>query len=235
MAPIEGSGLPIRSADYACAMTKVVLIRHGRSTANAAGVLAGRAAVALDEFGRAQAEALREALSGVQVAAAYTSPIERCRETAALAGFPDAEVADGLSECDYGDWTGLKLDELMKEQVWTDIQARPTEVSFPGGETMTGMFDRVSAAIDELTGRHADDETIVAFSHGDPIKGILAHAFGMRRDDFQRIHVAPAGISAIDYRQPHPMVLCVNVGGALAAHLGVARGPVVGGGDVGRQ
>ena len=213
-------------------MTKLVLIRHGRSTANAAGVLAGRAAVALDEVGRAQAEALRGALAGVTIAAAYTSPVERCLETAALASFPDAAVIEGLSECDYGDWTGLQLADLAKEQVWADIQATPSAVTFPGGESMAAMFDRVAAAIEDLAQRHGDDETIVAFSHGDPIKAVLAHAFGMARDDFQRIHVAPAGVSVIEYRTPYPMVLCMNVGGELASHLAAPTAPVVGGGDV---
>lgn len=213
-------------------MTKVVLIRHGRSTANAQGILAGRAPVALDEVGRAQAEALRDTLAGIPVAAAYTSPIERCRETATLAGFPDAVILDGVSECDYGDWTGRPLADLAQQQVWADIQATPTAVSFPGGETMADMFGRVQTAMSELAARHGDDEIIVVFSHGDPIKAVVASAFGMADDDFQRVHVAPAGVSIIDYRRPYPMVLCVNVGGELRSHLAVSSGPVVGGGDV---
>lgn len=215
-------------------MTKVVLIRHGRSTANAEGILAGRAPVALDEVGRAQAEALRDTLAGIPVAAAYTSPVHRCRETAELAGFPDAAVLHGVTECDYGEWTGRPLADLAQQQVWADIQATPTAVSFPGGETMVEMFERVEDAMADLAARHRDDEIILVFSHGDPIKAVVASAFGMSYDDFQRVHVAPAGISVIDYRQPYPMVLCVNVGAELRAHLAVNSGAVVGGGDIAR-
>lgn len=216
-------------------MTKVVLIRHGRSTANAAGVLAGRApGVRLDEVGRAQAEDVGKALQGVRLAAAYTSPIERCVETAHLAGFADAEVVDGISECDYGEWTGAKLEDLSSQEVWADVQARPSVVAFPGGESMQEMFRRTTSAVAEVVQRHEKDDVVAVFSHGDPIKAILAHAFGMELDQFQRLHVHPAGISVVDYHQGAPLVLCVNVGGNLASLLGAdARAtPTIGGGDV---
>ncbi|MDO5677335.1 MAG: MSMEG_4193 family putative phosphomutase [Propionibacteriaceae bacterium] len=216
-------------------MTKVVLIRHGRSTANAAGVLAGRApGVSLDHVGRAQAEEVGRALQGVPIAAAYTSPIQRCVETATIAGFPDAQVLDGVSECDYGEWTGAKLGDLSSKEVWADVQARPSVVAFPGGESLLGMFQRTTEAISEVAARHDKGDVIVVFSHGDPIKAILAHAFGMELDQFQRLHVHPAGISVIDYQGERPLVLCVNMGGDLAAMLGSNphAAPTIGGGDV---
>lgn len=214
-------------------MTKVVLIRHGRSTANAAGVLAGRApGVSLDDVGRAQAQKLGESLRDLGVVAAYTSPIQRCVETAALAGFPDAELLDGVSECDYGEWTGVKLDELSSREVWADVQARPSVVAFPGGESMVSMFRRTTGAIAELTSRHGKGDVVAVFSHGDPIKAILAHAFGMSLDDFQRLHVQPAGMSVIDYSGDRPLVLCVNIGGDLAQIVGAHTAPTIGGGDV---
>lgn len=215
-------------------MTKVVLIRHGRSTANAEGVLAGRAAgVRLDETGRAQATQVGRMLRDVPVTAAYTSPIERCIETAALAGFPDAERIEGVSECDYGDWTGSRLADLASQEVWADVQARPSVVAFPGGESMQGMFRRTTEAMAALVERHGRDDVIAVFSHGDPIKAILAHAFNMDLDDFQRLHVHPAGLSVIDYHADRPMVLCVNVGGELASMLRTRPAePSLGGGDV---
>ncbi|MBB1515652.1 MSMEG_4193 family putative phosphomutase [Tessaracoccus sp. MC1679] len=214
-------------------MTKVVLIRHARSTANADGVLAGRMpGVSLDDVGRGQARALGELLSEARIAAAYTSPIQRCRETAALAGFPDATILEGVSECDYGVWTGAKLAALKDEMLWADIQATPSAVSFPGGESMMEMFARTTEAVAELAERHPDTDTVVVFSHGDPIKAILAHAFGMQLDDFQRVHVGPAGVSVVEYLAQRPTVLCVNVGGSLAGLLATHAAPVVGGGDV---
>ena len=214
-------------------MTKVVLIRHGRSTANADGVLAGRApGVALDEVGRAQAVALRDVFDGVAIATAYTTPIQRSRETAELAGFPGAAVLDGVSECHYGDWTGAKLSDLADTDLWRDIQTTPSSVSVPGGESMHDMFERTVAAIREVAGRHGDGDTVVVFSHGDPIKAILADALGMARDDFQRVNVSPAGVSIVDYRGDRPLVVCVNGGTDLRGLLGASVAPVVGGGAV---
>lgn len=216
-------------------MTKVVLIRHGRSTANAQGILAGRApGIALDEVGRAQALRLRAQLAGAAFAAAYTSPIQRCRETAELSGFPDALPIADITECDYGRWTGASLKDLHTEDVWGDIQAAPSRVAFPEGESMQEMFHRTTSTVRDLAARHADHETIVVFSHGDPIKAMLADAFGMRLDDFQRIHVNPAGVSIIEYRGERPFVACVNAGGDLTDLLTSSGGPVVGGGDVAR-
>ena len=137
-----------------------------------------------------------------------------------------------MSECDYGVWTGAKLAALKDELLWADIQATPSAVSFPGGESMTEMFARTTGAVAELAERHPDTDTVVVFSHGDPIKAILAHAFGMQLDDFQRVHVGPAGVSVVEYLGQRPTVLCVNLGGSLAALLATHAAPVVGGGDV---
>lgn len=214
-------------------MTRVVLIRHGRSTANAAGVLAGRApGVALDDIGREQAAGLATILREAAVAAAFTSPVQRCVETAELAGFAGAEVVEALSECDYGAWTGSALEELRGEDVWGDIQAAPSKVRFPDGESMLEMFTRATSGVRDLAGRFREDETIVVFSHGDPIKAILADAFGMGLDDFQRLHVSPAGLSIVEYHGDRPLVVCVNAGGDLKAMLGAAASRAVGGGDV---
>lgn len=185
-------------------MTIVILARHGRSTANSAGILAGRMpAVTLDETGRAQAEALEVPLRQVQ--AAYSSPMERCRQTAAWAGYPDATVVEGLNECDYGTWSGAKLDNLAHEQLWADIQRRPSGVAFPDGESMLDMQSRCIEAIRTIVQRHPDG-VVAVFTHGDPIKAILADALAMAFDEFQRIDVPPGSLSIIDYAEPKPVV-----------------------------
>lgn len=185
-------------------MTIVILARHGRSTANSAGILAGRMpAVTLDETGRAQAEALEAPLRQVQ--AAYSSPMERCRQTAAWAGYPDATVVEGLNECDYGTWSGAKLDNLAHEQLWAEIQRRPSGVAFPDGESMLDMQSRCIEAIHTIVERHPDG-VVAVFTHGDPIKAILADALAMAFDEFQRIDVPPGSLSIIDYAEPKPVV-----------------------------
>ncbi|NHB85819.1 hypothetical protein G7085_18000 [Tessaracoccus sp. HDW20] len=210
-------------------MTKVVLIRHGRSTANAEGILAGRApGVPLDETGRAQAVRLGELLAGTAIAGAFTSPVQRCRETATLAGFASAEVVEGLSECDYGAWTGPASRRCAARRSGATSRS-PLEGDVPRGESMVEMFTRASTAVRDLAGRHGDGDTIVVFSHGDPIKAILADAFGMRLDDFQRLHVSPAGVSIIEFHHDRPLVVCINAGGDLGSLLAARSAPTVGG------
>lgn len=214
---------------------RLVIVRHGRSTANADGVLAGRTAgVHLDEMGRQQAEALRDPLAAVAPAAAYTSPMERCRQTAELAGHPEATVLDALVECDFGQWTGRPLKDLATEELWKQIQAAPSSVQFPDGESMTAMNQRMLDAMAHLRARHPGDEVVVVFSHGDPIKAVVADALAVPFDEFQRINISPASISIIDYSGRQPFVITVN-GDVHALPQLAVKGPSVGGGDAVKQ
>ncbi len=209
-------------------MGTVILVRHGRSTANTQQVLAGRSGgVSLDEQGRDQAVATASRLAGVTLARIVTSPLERCRQTAkALAAdHPDVPVATdrGLVEVDYGDWTGRPLRELGKEPLWKTVQAHPSGASFPGGESMAGMTARVVAAVRrldaEITAEHGDEAVWVAVSHGDPIKAVLADALGMHLDAFQRIVVDPASVSVVRYSPLRPFVLMSNTHAGPLVHL----------------
>jgi probable phosphomutase (TIGR03848 family) len=208
-------------------MATVILVRHGRTEANATGTLAGRLpGVHLDETGTAQARAVGERLAGVRLAAVVTSPLERCRQTAkALTRHqPDglrATVEKGLSECDYGEWQGRPIKELAKEALWRTVQSQPSAVTFPGGESMRAMQDRAVAAVRRHDARVAaeagPDAVWVAVSHGDVIKSVLADAVGTHLDLFQRIHVDPASVSIVRYTESRPFVLATNThGGDLA-------------------
>ncbi|MFC6285229.1 MSMEG_4193 family putative phosphomutase [Nocardioides sp. GCM10027113] len=201
-------------------MATVILVRHGRTTANAEGVLAGRLpGVRLDDVGTEQAQHVAERLAGVPLAALATSPQERCRQTAkAIAsGHPAAPrlVTDrGLSECDYGDWQGRPLKELAKERLWGTVQAQPSAVTFPGGESMPAMQARVVAAVRArdaaAEAEHGPGAVWVAVTHGDLVKAVLADALGMHLDLFQRIHVDPGSVSVVRYTGSRPFVLASN-------------------------
>jgi probable phosphomutase (TIGR03848 family) len=201
-------------------MATVLLVRHGRTTANAAGVLAGRTpGVRLDDVGRAQAERTAERMAVVPVAGVVTSPMERCRETARiiLARQPPGltpSVASGITEADYGDWQGRPLAELAREPLWSVVQSRPSQAVFPGGESMATMQRRSVAAIrrrdKSFEAEHGPGAIWVAVSHADIIKSILADALGMELDRFQRIFVAPASVSIVRYGSGNPEVLATN-------------------------
>ncbi len=201
-------------------MTTVLLIRHGRTSANTAGILAGRSSgVELDDVGREQAAKVGERLLGVPLRTIVTSPLRRCRQTtqALVGGRPEplpVNVDQGLVECGYGDWTGKSLRELSKEKLWATVQQQPSAVRFPGGESMTEMSSRAIGTIRswdaKLTAEHGADAVWAAVSHGDVIKAILADALGMHLDAFQRIMVDPASISIVRYTAARPYVLTAN-------------------------
>lgn len=212
---------------------KLVLLRHGRSTANADGVLAGRTeGVSLDATGRKQAQALAEPFGKLTIAGSYSSPIQRCLETAQHAGLEPLTMAE-FTECDYGQWTGAKLSELADQSLWRHVQVTPSEVKFPDGEAMVTMYQRVTSGLAALEAKHGSDDVVVVVSHGDPIKAAIAHYLGIGLDEFQRIHVAPASISIVITTSSgsRPLVACVNGTSESLAQLTVA-GPAVGGGDL---
>ncbi|MCW2830409.1 MAG: histidine phosphatase [Aeromicrobium sp.] len=201
-------------------MATVILVRHGRTTANASGVLAGRTAgVKLDEVGRGQADRTAERLSVVPLVGVVSSPLERCRQTAKAIvdrqdGASPVTIDKGITECDYGDWQGRKLSDLAKETLWSVVQAQPSAATFPGGESMAMMQARAVAAIRrhdaEVEAQHGPGAVWAAVSHGDIIKSILADALGMHLDLFQRIGVNPASVSIVRYGTNRPDVVATN-------------------------
>ncbi|WIE56133.1 histidine phosphatase family protein [Curtobacterium sp. MCBD17_003] len=224
-------------------MATVILVRHGRTTANASGVLAGRAAgVALDDVGRSQARRTAERLAVVPLVGVVTSPLERCRQTARAvtdlqAGSATTLVDRGITECDYGDWQGRALGELAKEALWSVVQSQPSAAVFPGGESMAAMQTRAVAAIRRHDARfeaeHGPGAVWAAVSHGDVIKSVIADALGMHLDLFQRISVGPASVSIIRYGTARPDVVATNTDSGdlswLRAPAPAADAPVGGG------
>jgi probable phosphomutase (TIGR03848 family) len=196
----------------------VILLRHGRSTANTAGVLAGRTTgVGLDEHGRAQAQTLVERLALLPLAAVVSSPLQRCQETLVpLVQARDLEVTidDRFVEINYGEWTGRELRALAKEPLWKVVQSHPSAVIFPGGEALAAMQARAVAALREwdakLATEHGPQVLWLVCTHGDVIKAALADALGMHLDSFQRIVAEPCSISAVTYTETRPFVARIN-------------------------
>lgn len=204
-------------------MATLLLLRHGRTTANASGGLAGRQPVELDETGRAQAVKAGERLRPLPLAAVVTSPLIRCRQTLELA-LPDAApvVEEDLTEAGYGDWEGQSLKTLAKEPLWRVVQGHPSAVVFPNGEAMAAMSARAIAAVRKWDARVTADsgpEALwLACSHGDVIKAIVADAMGLHLDQFQRIVADPASVTVIRYTPGRPFLVRSNdTGGDLTS------------------
>ena len=206
-------------------MTLVLLIRHGRTTANTSGVLAGwTKGVRLDERGEQQAGELAKRLAEVPLSAVVSSPLERCRQTSdiVLAGREPVPVHldERIGECRYGDWTGRPLAELAQEPLWRVVQAHPSAARFPGpeGESMADMSARAVAAVREwntlIAAEHGPEAVWALFSHGDVIKALAADALGLHLDQFQRITCDPCSVTAVRYTELRPFVVRLNdVGG----------------------
>lgn len=196
-------------------MATVVFVRHGRTTANAGGVLAGWSpGVFLDEEGEAQAQRAAQRLAATELDAIVSSPLDRTMQTADALGAsqPGAarHVDERLGECRYGDWTNRSLADLAEEPLWRAVQAHPSSVTFPGGESMAAMQHRAVSAIREWNAQLGDDAVYAVVSHGDVIKAVLADALGMHLDAFQRIQVDPCSVSVVRYAELRPFVVRVN-------------------------
>lgn len=193
--------------------TVVFLVRHGL-TPTTGRLLPGRAAgLSLADEGRAQAESAARRIAAVpRVSAVYASPLERALETAApIARALRVPVRRerGLLEVDIGAWTGQSLKRASRRPEWEAVQRHPSGFRFPGGESFLEMQARMVATVERLVARHPG-QRIVAVSHADPIKALLAHALGTHLDHLQRIAIAPGSISVIAFHRHGPHVLTVN-------------------------
>ena len=231
-------------------MATVVLLRHARSTANGSGVLAGRSpGVELDETGRGQAERLVARLEPVPLVEVVCSPMLRCEQTVAplvAARGLEPVTEPGLSEVDYGDWTGRELKTLFSEPLWSVVQQHPSAAVFPAGEGLAQMQTRAVAAVRahdaRITAEHGPRAVWLLCSHGDVLKSIIADALGQHLDGFQRIVVNPASVSVVQYTDTRPFVLRMNdTGGELASIVPPEQpqeapaGQAVPGGETGRS
>ena len=193
--------------------TLVLLVRHGQ-TPTTGSTLPGRAkGLFLAETGIAQAETAAARIGALpKVSAVYASPLERTRQTAKPIGKATGQkvrIERGLLECDFGTWTGKKLDALRKRPEWQTVQKYPSGFRFPNGESFLEMQTSMVDTISDLVSQHAG-QAIVCVSHADPIKAAVAHAMGTHLDLFQRIVISPCSISAILYTSTGPAVLAVN-------------------------
>lgn len=196
----------------------VLLVRHGQ-TPTTGKVLPGRSpGLHLSDKGRKQADAVAERLSALkEVAAVYASPLERARETAApiaKAFNTKVQTDKGLMEPDIGDWTGVELKVARKQPEWKIVQRHPAGFRFPNGESILEMQVRAVSTLARLRAKH--DGTVVAVSHADVIKAVVADAMGTHLDHFQRYVISPCSVTAIVYGETSPVVLTMNWVGSVA-------------------
>lgn len=179
---------------------RLYLIRHA-VTAETGTVLTGRLpGVPLSTEGIDMAATLAENFTKLPVAALYSSPILRCKQTAAPLSrvwkLP-VTIATGFVEADYGQWSGRKLSSLRKLKAWQGLHVAPSRFRFPDGESLGEVQARAVAAVEKLAAHHPK-QSVAVVSHSDVIRCVVAHYLGTPLDLFQRIDVAPASVSIVD-------------------------------------
>ncbi len=200
-------------------MTLLLLIRHGENEYTRTGKLAGwTPGVRLNAAGQKQAQALAARLNKAPLAAIYSSPLERARDTAeplATAKRLPVHVLSGLGEVSYGEWQGKSLKRLARTKLWKVVQTQPSAMEFPGGETLRAAQARAVDAVEHIAREHPK-ALVAAFSHADVIKLITAHYLGVPLDLFQRFAVNTASITAfrLGAGQPPTLVKLNDTGSA---------------------
>ncbi|RME84925.1 MAG: MSMEG_4193 family putative phosphomutase [Caldilineae bacterium] len=198
--------------------TTLLLVRHGENDWVKAKRLAGRTpGVHLNDNGRAQARRLAARLAHWPLTAVYSSPLERCAETATILARPHGltvQWRQDLLEADIGEWQGKEIKELNDSELWRLVQFAPSAARFPGGETIRTMQTRIVDALHDIAAAHPD-QCVAICSHSDPIKAALAQFLGMHLDLFQRIHISPASVSVVLFGKFGPRVLRINDNGQL--------------------
>lgn len=198
--------------------TVLLLVRHGVTDATGKRLYGRSPGVHLSERGRAQAEGVAERLAALPIRAVFSSPLERCRETAApIARKLGLRVRTerGVLETDMGAWTGRTFGQIRRSGLWRRILAVPSSARFPEGESLAEVHARTVKALEAIASRHPGEAAVVV-SHGDPIRLALAHYAGTHLDHFQRLEVAPASVSAVAIGGGAPRVLRVNDTGDLS-------------------
>lgn len=199
-------------------MTVLVLLRHGLTNATGRRLTGWQPGFPLSEAGRAQAEAVADRLAVLPIGAIYSSPLERCRQTASPLARRlrlSVRVRPNLGEVRFGDWTGRSLAQLRRTKLWRRVQLAPSNVRFPGGESFLEVQERVVAELLRIADAHPD-AVVVVVSHADVIKLALAHFAGMHPDAFQRLAIDPCSVSIAAVHDGAAGIVRLNDTGDLA-------------------
>jgi broad specificity phosphatase PhoE len=199
-----GPGTSIASWRDRPAATVLIVVRHGRTASNAAGLLLGHADPSLDAVGKDQAAAIGATIE--QAGLVITSPLARCRETAAALGGP-VEVDERWIELDYGEWDGRPVADVPAD-TWRQWRADP-DFRPPGGESLAALGRRVGAAGTDALER-ARDQDVVVVTHVSPIKAVVAWSLGAGDEVTWRTHVAQASITRVDHSGRGPVLTGFN-------------------------
>ncbi len=180
------------------------LVRHGRTSANARGLLQGRLDPPLDEVGHRQARAMADMVGHVDEV--ISSSLLRAQETSSYFGH-SVDTDDRWIEIAYGEYEGVPAGEVPPD-VWQSWRTNSEYKTF-GGESFGSLDGRVRAACAELSPRIADTDVVVV-SHVSPIKAAVAWALGVTMDIMFHCHLSQASLCRIDVGRFGPVLHSFN-------------------------
>ena len=204
-------------------MPVVFLIRHGENDVMHSSLAGRLPGVHLNERGRKQSNDLVELLKNQPLRAIYSSPLERAIETAeplAFATSQKIQIEPRLLEIDYGRWQGRTYKQLQRLKAWQLLHKEPSQVQFPGGETLPGAQRRITTCLDEIAKNHAEQDILVCFTHADVIRLAVAYYLRIQLDDFQRLSVLPASVSGLKLGGETPQLLFMNLTSGTLPEMG---------------
>lgn len=191
-----------------------LLIRHGETDYNKKMHLPGRLPnVHLNKRGQKQAQTVAEKLAKAPIKAIFSSPLERALETAqplALRLKLSITPVTGLLETDCGEWQGQSVRRLRRQKIWKSVQQRPSLFHFPGGEAILDSQHRIVQALESLRHQFSDQDLVACFSHADPIKEVVAFYLGLPLDNFQRLSIDTASVTALQVTEVSSRLLMLN-------------------------
>jgi probable phosphoglycerate mutase len=194
---------------------RVILVRHGETDSNKAGLALGRDDVELNETGRWQAQRLAEALQRQPIAAVYSSPLRRALDTARAIAVPhhlDVQVDEGFTEMDIGEMEGLTFRQVRERypqflQLW--LGGRAAYEPMPGGERLLDVQERVWQALERICGSRGQ-ETVAVVTHNFVLLTILCRVLGLDLADFRRLRHNVAAVSVLQVQDGRMTVLGLN-------------------------
>ncbi|MFN8498887.1 MAG: histidine phosphatase family protein [Anaerolineae bacterium] len=194
--------------------TRLLVIRHGQSLWNQAGIIQGQQDIALSELGERQAAAISARLRPAPLAAVYASPLCRALQTAQAVAEPHGLVPQtdaDLAEIHHGEWEGLTEADVARSygellELWL---TRPAQVQMPEGEHYADVRARGLRAFERIVAAHPG-QMVAVVTHDVIVRVAIAHALSLPDDHVTRFMVNNAALNVIEYGPNGPMVICVN-------------------------
>ncbi len=194
-------------------MAIIYLVRHGKTDFIGKKLCGNLPGIHLNEEGRTQAQKAADTLGNFPLKAIYSSPIERAMETAEIIGSkPGLKIkpVDFLREIHFGDLQGMGEKDLIDHPLWKRFNSQPADVSFPNGESVAEVRNRVAKGLELLAQEHGNEDQLVCVAHSEVLRLAVCWLLDLPLDNFHRLTIDPASISKIEITKDRKKLKLLN-------------------------